>query len=694
MCGGNLEIDQNMSVGVCEYCGTEQTLPKTDDEQLISMLNRANHFRQQCEFDRAMDIYEKVVVNNENVAEVYWSMVLCRFGIEYVDDPATGKKIPTCHRTQFKSILDDQDYHSALNHADSVQRGLFEEEARYIDLVQKSILEISNKEEPFDVFICYKESDDNGTRTKDSALAQDIYYQLVEKGYKVFFARITLEDKLGAKYEPYIFAALNSAKVMIVVGTKPEYFKAVWVKNEWSRYLAIMQTDKKKVIIPAYRDMDPYDLPDELSYFQALDMSKIGFMQDLVRGIVKVIEINEDSQGSNSNNTGSADAPATSNVDALLKRGYMSLEDKDWELAVQYFEQVLNQDAESAKSYLGLVYAKNKCFDSEELCKLRLKNTENADQEKHIAKLDESDYAYIVNDLREHGLENAEAVANDLLNCQVVYYTTEECRKKQLEEEKRYYSEDRYFKRVFQFADQKTESELDNVKKSVLGEMEQRISVAKENDINAEREAKRELLSYLDMYYEMINTKKNLKGQRNEGVGEDPIMSEKQEYNEMRRKSDELIDRINNLPFWEKKKKELLLRELNQINEKRNKLYDYICNEEKERKKLMQSEQQRIEEALNEDKKKYYQLSSKWDWIIKGRLLSEYNIGNNTETLKAQLSKLSTVKEMADYIESTGLKDTTELYSRLYQELRNMQEFERMYGNRRNEAIKRIENIL
>ena len=118
--------------------------------------------------------------------------------------------------------------------------------------------------------------------------------------------------------------------------------------------------------------MDPYDLPDELSYFQALDMSKIGFMQDLVRGIVKVIEINEDSQGSNSNNTGSADAPATSNVDALLKRGYMSLEDKDWELAVQYFEQVLNQDAESAKSYLGLVYAKNKCFDSEELCKLRL----------------------------------------------------------------------------------------------------------------------------------------------------------------------------------------------------------------------------------------------------------------------------------------------------------------------------------
>ena len=31
-------------------------------------------------------------------AEAYWGLVLCRYGIEYVNDPATGKKVPTCHR--------------------------------------------------------------------------------------------------------------------------------------------------------------------------------------------------------------------------------------------------------------------------------------------------------------------------------------------------------------------------------------------------------------------------------------------------------------------------------------------------------------------------------------------------------------------------------------------------------------------
>ena len=96
---------------------------------------------------------------------------------------------------------------------------------------------------------------------------------MTNEGFKVFFSRITLEDKLGTAYEPYIFAALNSAKVMVVLGTKPEYFNAVWVKNEWSRYLALIKAGQKKILIPAYKDMDPYDLPEEFSHLQAQDMT-------------------------------------------------------------------------------------------------------------------------------------------------------------------------------------------------------------------------------------------------------------------------------------------------------------------------------------------------------------------------------------------------------------------------------------
>ena len=117
----------------------------------------------------------------------------------------------------------DRDYKSALQYADSYQKSIYEEEANAINDIQKGILAISQKEKPFDVFICYKETDNDGRRTRDSVIAADLYHELTEEGFKVFFSRITLEDKLGSAYEPYIFAALNSAKVMVVVGTKDVY---------------------------------------------------------------------------------------------------------------------------------------------------------------------------------------------------------------------------------------------------------------------------------------------------------------------------------------------------------------------------------------------------------------------------------------------------------------------------------------
>ena len=350
MCGGALEINNNETVATCEYCGTQQTLPKLDDDRRANLYDRANHFRRNNEFDKAMGIYEQILNEDNTDAEAYWSLVLCRYGIEYVEDPSSHKRIPTVNRAQFTSIFDDDNYKSALQYADGYQRNIYEEEAKAINEIQKGILAISSQEEPFDVFICYKETDNNGRRTPDSVLANDLYHQLTQEGFKVFFARITLEDKLGSAYEPYIFAALNSAKVMVVLGTKPEFFKAVWVRNEWSRYLALIKQGQKKMLIPAYKDMDPYDLPEEFSHLQAQDMSKLGFMQDLIRGIKKIAE---------------ADTPKTTvvketvisggnaNTAPLLKRAFMFLEDGDWNSANEYCEKVLDIDPENPSAYLG-----------------------------------------------------------------------------------------------------------------------------------------------------------------------------------------------------------------------------------------------------------------------------------------------------------------------------------------------------
>ena len=130
----------------CAECGQREKL---------TLFNRAGRLLRSCEFDKAAGVFETIVADFPEEAEAYWGLVLCKYGIEYVDDPATGKKIPTCHRSSFDSVEDDTNFEQACENADPVAHRLYREETRQIETLRKRILEVSGKEEPYDVFISY-----------------------------------------------------------------------------------------------------------------------------------------------------------------------------------------------------------------------------------------------------------------------------------------------------------------------------------------------------------------------------------------------------------------------------------------------------------------------------------------------------------------------------------------------------------
>ena len=124
MCSGELNVQEGVTVIECDFCGTKQTVPAAKDENLQGLFNRANVLRMKSEFDKAEQIYEKIIQADETQAEAYWGLILCKFGIEYVEDPSTFKRVPTCHRTSLDSIISDDDYKSAINYADAIQRDI------------------------------------------------------------------------------------------------------------------------------------------------------------------------------------------------------------------------------------------------------------------------------------------------------------------------------------------------------------------------------------------------------------------------------------------------------------------------------------------------------------------------------------------------------------------------------------------
>ena len=384
LCGGDLAIEQGSTVAECEYCGSRQTVPSADNEKKLTLFARANRLRAACEFDKAAGIYESIVSEFPEEAEAYWGLVLCKYGIEYVDDPGTGKKIPTCHRSSFDSVLEDENFDQTIENADIVAQRVYREEAKEFERIRKGILEVSSTEKPYDIFICYKETDEDGGRTLDSVLAQDLYTALTDKGYRVFFSRITLQGKLGEAYEPYIFAALNSAKVMLAVGTCYEYYNAVWVKNEWSRYLKICEADKSKHLIPCYKDIDPEDMPKEFSHLQGADLGKMGAVQDFLFNMKKYIPLKKQTVVQEKVVVGGAGG--NNKIASLLDRGYMALEDADWAKADSFFEDVLNNDSKNAQAYLGKALAEEHCRTLDALIRKRKDSTSKTASEKLFVK--------------------------------------------------------------------------------------------------------------------------------------------------------------------------------------------------------------------------------------------------------------------------------------------------------------------
>ena len=294
-CCGASQIQQleDKSLGVCTHCGSTVIMPRPNEE-IIALLNTAYLQRANYDFDAAIKTYEFAITKDKREKSAYEGLLLAKYGIEYVKDPRTNTLVPTCHRTHFNSIYEDETYKTLLSLCDDEEKDSLKNKVKKIEELQQAISKQLEKEEDFDVFISYKATDPNGDRTEDSIIARNIYDQLTKYGFKVFLAEKTLESRLGSDYEPIIFKAINTSEIFILVGTKKEYINSVWVKNEWTRFIDRIRTDDElsaRSFIPVFKDMSPNDMPTvNNKYAQGVDASKLGYEITVADGVSKYIK--------------------------------------------------------------------------------------------------------------------------------------------------------------------------------------------------------------------------------------------------------------------------------------------------------------------------------------------------------------------------------------------------------------------
>lgn len=363
-CGAALNINSNSRIYKCTYCDVMQTVPLLDYDEKAVLWERADNLRRSGEYDRAADVYDQLILIDNQEPDAYWSKMLCRYGVEYVEENGTYKRVPTINRIQYKPVIDDEDYRMTIKLAAEEQHRIYVVQAMQLEALRKEILSVSMTAQPYDIFICYKENDASGRRTDDSVLAGQLYRALTAEGWRVFFSRISLEDKAGTEYEPYIFAALNSAKLMLAVGTSPENFNAVWVKNEWNRYLNRIAERNEGSLVILYKNMLAQHLPEEFAHLQSFDMGAPDFMEELIRGARKLLSGHQQDTPSSVEDT---DITVGATAASLLRRAELCLEDGEFDRADEFCELALNCEPENAQVYFTKLLAENKIKNEDEL---------------------------------------------------------------------------------------------------------------------------------------------------------------------------------------------------------------------------------------------------------------------------------------------------------------------------------------
>jgi len=287
-CGGQYVFKDGQYV--CPYCGYIKPEELTNEENLL--LSSAAQKLRLANFDDAEEAYRDIIQKYPTHPDGYWGLVLSKYGVKYEQD-YDGKMLPSCYATSMNSFVQDNAFIKALEFASNDQKEYYNAQAQKIETIRKTWVDKAQKEEPYDIFISYKDSDATKgiDRTEDSIKAYELYNQLSKEGYRVFYSRESLAQNTGEKYEPYIFNALNTAKVMVLYSSSVEYVESTWIKNEWLRYYKRIRNGEKQSnsLLVCYKGFDPGQLPKPLNQIQALNVDSLTFLQDLKTVVKNII---------------------------------------------------------------------------------------------------------------------------------------------------------------------------------------------------------------------------------------------------------------------------------------------------------------------------------------------------------------------------------------------------------------------
>lgn len=287
-CKGALEIEAEKSeeVGTCPYCGNRYTLPKkTTLPTALDLISKAQADMNDCKFAEAYAKFMRASEEDDSEPEAYFGMAVASCKVQYLKDEVENCWRPICYDTANTCFCDDKNYRRALELSDGEKREEYERRGNEIDAVREKFYNLRKSGTEYDVFICVKVTGEDGKHTRDYEMANAIYDDLKDKGYRPFFSERILKQVTGTDYEAHILYALNSAECMIIVCCNKDYLDTKWVKNEYARYMEMIAAKTKAAdsLTFVFSGAPVESLPGYSQKIQGIDYNSFGASSKIER---------------------------------------------------------------------------------------------------------------------------------------------------------------------------------------------------------------------------------------------------------------------------------------------------------------------------------------------------------------------------------------------------------------------------
>ncbi len=340
-CGYHITVEEGVKVGTCPACQSLFVFPN-QFKQKENLYRLAAEARLGGNYDMALNYYSRILKVDAAEPEANWGYLLSKYGIDISNDALDYGNV-LFHRVEHTSFIGDPAYEKMIAYVPQESRYYYEGKSREIESQHKKLLAISAAIQAPDIYIdCTAQPG-----TQDFLLSAQVGKVLEDAGYRVFHPGM-LSGVARRDYNLYEMAASEKAQAMIVVFTGMTQKDDVRFQAVWKRFLAYRKQDAGRKMLSVFQGLRPQDLPLELQALQSILCEGTDFSDKVLNEINAMF------------GRQSRSAELVRKNLNLLRKGQEALDSKAFEMARDYFEMAISNDAQEYRAHWGRACALTK----------------------------------------------------------------------------------------------------------------------------------------------------------------------------------------------------------------------------------------------------------------------------------------------------------------------------------------------